>query len=81
MGKKVKALLVEHLDEAARGKAAYKKAGDALTAALDAGAPIGEPIKLPGGRVVVLRDQYEEKHEQFKATRFSRYKVEDVKTE
>ena len=77
--RQIRAALATHLRAGERGKSAYKRADAALKTALELGLPLDTPITLLDGRVVILKDEFAASNTVFRAKRFSRYAVEDLK--
>lgn len=86
--RKITKLLARSLREAERGKACYRRSGDALDQALAAGVPLGEPLTIParkkrGGEVIeperkiVVVDNFPAgKTTAFTTARFAKFSVE-----
>jgi len=70
-------LAEQHIRALEAGKAAYKAADEAMDALIAHGAPVGEPIRLRSGEVVVIRDQFANKNRVSSGLSVRRY-VADV---
>ncbi|HTH49912.1 MAG TPA: hypothetical protein VMB21_20530 [Candidatus Limnocylindria bacterium] len=71
--------LARHLRLGARARELYQRAEAELNAALLLQPPLGEAIRLPDGRCVVVVDLFAQKHVAYSAKVFHRYQVTDWK--
>lgn len=79
LSKKIARLLGKTLFHREQGGLHFDQAGKALEKVLAAGVPIGKPIAISRGRVVVVKDQFAEKNTAYAAKQFQRFKVEPWK--